>query len=148
MKKNKSGVRKPPEKTGHICKSLEHINKIKMKKDKLFCIVAFFALSIVLLLSVSSFAQGNKFVGKWVFTPEAPSNIISHLTISEKGNGFEIFRTKAPEEKWSALFDTKTLKMVAIIDGKMVYFTYDNKTGKLNLFDFESDAKISELKKE
>jgi len=119
-----------------------------MKNSKLSFLMVVFAPFMGLLLSVNAFAQSEKFVGKWVITPEAPSNIISHLTISEKVNGFEIFRTKIPEDKWSALFDEKRLKMVAIIDGKMVYFTYDNKTGLLNLFDNESDAKICELKKE
>jgi hypothetical protein len=119
-----------------------------MKRNKFFIIVAFFALSIVLLLSVNTFAQSNNFVGKWVITPAAPSNMVSHLTISEKGNGFEISRTKNHEDKWSALFDEKNLKLVAIIDGKLVYFTYDSKTGLLNLFDNATDAKICELKKE
>jgi hypothetical protein len=119
-----------------------------MKNSKLSFSLASFAFFIVLLLSVNAIAQSKNFVGKWVITPEAPSNIISHLTISEKGNGFEISRTKAPDEKWSALFDNKSLRMIAIIDGKMVYFTCDNKTGLLNLFDNESGAKICELKKE
>jgi len=119
-----------------------------MKNSKLNFLLAFFVFLAGLLFSVNAIAQSKNFVGKWVITPSAPSNIISHLTISEKGNGFEISRTKAPDDKSSALFDDKSLKMIAIIDGKMVYFTYDNKTGLLNLFDYETDAKICELKKE
>jgi len=119
-----------------------------MKNIKLSLLLTIFAFFIGLLLSVNAIAQGTKFVGKWVITPEAPSNIISHLTISEKGNGFEIYRTKTPDEKWSALFDNKSLKMAAVINGKKVYFTYDRKTGLLNLFDSETDAKLCELKKE
>jgi hypothetical protein len=56
------------------------------------------------------FALGSKFIGGWVITPAAPSNIISHLTISDKGNGYEIRRTQAPDDKWSALFDKKALR--------------------------------------
>ena len=119
-----------------------------MKNSKLSFHIAFFTFLTAVLLSVNVIAQSNKFFGKWVITPETPSNIISHLTISEKGNGFEISRTKAPDDKWSALIDNKSQKMIAIIDGRMVYFTYDNKTGLLILFDYESDAKICELKKE
>jgi hypothetical protein len=118
-----------------------------MKNSKLILLPAFFALSIGLLLSVNAVAQSGKFVGKWVITPEATSDIISHLTISEKGNGFEISRTKEPDDKWSAFFDKKSHRLVAIIDGKMIYFTYDSKTGILNLFDNETEAKICELKK-
>lgn len=119
-----------------------------MKNTKLSFLLAVLAFFIGLLLSVNAIAKSNKFVGKWVITPEALSNIISHLTISGKGNGFEISRTKAPDEKWSALFDNESHKMIAIIDGKMVYFTYDNKTGLLKLFDNETEVKIYELKKE
>jgi len=119
-----------------------------MKNSKLSFSLASFVFFIVMLLSVNASSQSENFVGKWVITPSAPSNVISHLTISEKGNGFEISRTKAPDEKWSALFDKRNFRMVAIINGKMVYFTYDSKTGLLNLFDNETDAKICELKKE
>lgn len=119
-----------------------------MKNSKLTFLLAFFVFLSGLLLSVNAIAQSKNFVGKWVITPSVPSNIISHLTISEKGNGYEISRTQEPDDKWSALFDDKSLKMVAIIDGKMVYFTYDSKTGLLNLFDNESGAKICELKRE
>ena len=118
-----------------------------MKNSKLSFLMALFAFFVVLLLSVNAIAQSEKFVGKWVITPEVPSGIISHLTISEKGNGFEISRTKEPDDKWSAFFDKKSHRLVAIIDGKMIYFTYDSKTGLLNLFDNETDAKICELKK-
>jgi len=119
-----------------------------MKINKLSFLVVLPAFIIGLLFSVNAFAQSKNFIGKWVITPAAPSNIISHVTISEKGNGLEIIRTKAPDDKWSALFDNKSLRMVAIIDGKMLYFTYDSKTGLLNLLDYDSDAKICELKKE
>jgi len=119
-----------------------------MKNSKLSFSLASFVFFIVMLLSVNASSQSKNFVGKWVITPSAPSNVISHLTISEKGNGFEISRTKEPGDKWSALFDKKSLRVVAIIDGKMIYFTCDSKTGLLNLFDNETDAKICELKKE
>ena len=118
-----------------------------MKNSKLSFSRLLFIFFIATLLSVNGIAQSEKFVGKWVITPEVPSGIISHLTISEKGNGFEISRTKEPDDKWSALFDKKSHRLVAIIDGKMIYFTYDSKTGLLNLFDNETEAKICELKK-
>jgi hypothetical protein len=120
----------------------------QMRKIKFINFIALAALTMGLFSSPTCFAQGEKFIGEWVITPAAPSNIISHLTISKKGNGFEISRTQEPDDRWSALFDKKSLKMVAIIDGKMVYFTYDNKNGLLNLFDYESDKKICELRKE
>ncbi len=119
-----------------------------MKTNKSSLIVAFLALAVCIFLTNKSYAQSEKFIGKWVITPEMPNNVISHLTILQKGKGFEVSRTKAPEEKWSALFDSKNQKLVAIIDGKMFYFTSDNNTGNLFIFDSETNKKMFELKKE
>jgi len=119
-----------------------------MKKINLSLSLAFFALTVCLLSSKTSIAQSEKFISKWVITPEKPEGIISHLTISKKGNGFEVSRTKAPDERWSALFDAKNQKLIAILDGKMVYFTYDSKTDRLMSYDSDTNKKLDELKKE
>jgi hypothetical protein len=119
-----------------------------MRKIKLINILPLVAIIIGLFSTLTCLAQSEKFIGKWEITPYAPTGTVSHITISLNGNGYEISRTQEPDDRWSALFDKKSLKMVAIIDGKMVYFTYNSKTGLLNLFDYESEAKICELKKE
>jgi hypothetical protein len=119
-----------------------------MGKSKIFFIVAFISLTVCLFSTKTSCAQSEKFIGKWVITPERTDNLVSHITISKKGNGFEISRTKAPDEKTNALFDLKNQKMVAILGNKMVYFTHDSITDHLLSFDSETNKKLFELKKE
>jgi hypothetical protein len=115
---------------------------------KVSVIVLILALTVCMFSTTTSFAQSEKFIGKWVITPEVPDGVISHLTISIKGNGFEVSRTKVPDEKGSGLYDTKNQKLVVIIDGKMLYFTYDSKSDHLFCFESESNKKLFELKKE
>ena len=119
-----------------------------MKNPPLSFLVAFLAMTVCLLASTTSCAQSEKFIGKWVITPKAPDGKISHITISVKGKGFEISRTKAPDEKTSALYDLKNQKMVAIIDGKMLYFTYLSDTDHLTCFDSDTNKKLFELQRE
>jgi hypothetical protein len=108
----------------------------------------FLGLIIMFIGSMSVFAQQDTICGSWVKDPDYPPGTITHFSIRKRGNGYEVFRTKEPAQKWSAMWDDVTGHYLAIVDGLLLGLTWNQEKDRVLVFHERTKEPVFEMKRD
>ncbi len=100
------------------------------------------------LFSIDSLGQTDTICGSWVKDPDYPPGTITHFSIRTRGNGFEIYRTKEPAQKWSAMWDEETGHYLTIVDGLLLGLTWNKEKDRILIFHERSKEPVFEMKRD
>lgn len=100
------------------------------------------------LFSIDSLGQTDTICGSWVKDPDYPPGTITHFSIRKRGNGYEIYRTKEPAQKWSAMWDNETGHYLTIVDGLLLGLSWDEKKDRVLVFHERSKEPVFEMKRD
>lgn len=103
---------------------------------------------MMLIGSISSFGQRDSICGSWVKDPDYPPGTITHFSIRKRGNGYEVYRTKEPSQKWSAMWDEETGHYLVIVDGLLLGFTWNKEKDRILLYHERTKEPVFEMKRD
>ena len=104
--------------------------------------------SMVVFNFLGAFSQNDTICGSWVKDPDYPPGTITHFSIRKRGNGYEVFRTKEPAQKWSAMWDKETGHYLVIVDGLLLGFTWNQEKDRIILFHERTKEPVFEMKRD
>jgi hypothetical protein len=93
-------------------------------------------------------AQQDTICGSWVKDPEYPPGTITHFSIRKRGNGYEIYRTKEPSQKWSAMWDQELGHYLAIVDGLLLGISWSQEKDRVLVFHEKTKESLFEMKRD
>jgi hypothetical protein len=109
-----------------------------------------FFFGFVFLLTTFSWGQSehDTICGRWVKDPDYPPGTITHFSIRKRGNGYEVYRTKEPAQKWSGMWDEISGHYLVIVDGLLLGLTYDKEKDRVLVFEERSKDPLFEMKRD
>lgn len=103
---------------------------------------------IMLISTLGAFGQQDTICGSWVKDPDYPPGTITHFSIRKRGNGFEVYRTKEPAQKWSGMWDDVTGHYLVIVDGLLLGFNWNKEKDRILVFHERTKEPLFEMKRD